>query len=286
MMRILVTGASGGLGQLVINQLIELGCYEIIATSKDFEKAKALDFYSKVEYIPYDISETINTTNLFDFFKKPDILIHLAWNNLNNYKDESHETTILESHKLFLNNLIEHGLKNINVIGTCYEYGIQEGELEESMHSEPIQSYPIAKNKLRLYLERLQENISFNLKWIRVFYVFGESLGRKNLYTLLNQAIKNEEKSFDMSGGEQIRDFLSPSEISDIIIKISIQNKILGIINCCSGKPVILKDFIKEYLSQNNYHIDLNLGVLSYASYEPMKTWGSIKKLNKIITQQ
>ena len=47
-------------------------------------------------------------------------------------------------------------------------------------------------------------------------------------------------------GGEQVRDFLSPDEIASTIVKISLQNKTLGIINCCNGKPVKLKDFVTD----------------------------------------
>ena len=280
-MKILVTGASGGFGQIVINDLLKSG-FNIITTSKDFEKAKVLDFYHKVEYIPYDILNSNSDINLFEFFKKPDILIHLAWNNLNDYRSELHETLILDSHKVFINNLISNGLKNINVIGTCYEYGLQEGELFEYMEPKPNLPYPIAKNKLRLYIESLQIKNHFNLKWIRVFYVFGETVGRKNLYTSLNEAIKNEDKNFDLSGGEQIRDFLSPKEISKLIVEISVQTHTTGIINCCSGVPVKLKDYIQKYVQKNNSSIKLNFGIYPYANYEPMTCWGSTEKLKLI----
>ena len=281
MMKILITGASGGFGHLVINDLLKSG-FNIIATSRDSEKAKALDFYDKVEYIPYDILNSNSDINLFEFFKKPDVLIHLAWNDLNNYRSELHETLILDSHKVFINNLITNGLKNINVTGTCYEYGLQEGELFEYMDSKPTLPYPIAKNKLRLYIEDLQKIVHFNLKWIRIFYVFGETVGRKNLYTSLNEAIRNREKIFDMSGGEQIRDFLSPQEISKLIVEISIQTDITGIINCCSGVPVKLKNYVQEYLQKNNSSIKLNFGIYPYVNYEPMSCWGSIEKLKFI----
>ena len=68
-------------------------------------------------------------------------------------------------------NLVKHGLKDITVIGSCYEYGIREGELSENLPSEPTVEYSIAKNLLREYLQELQSNYNFVLKWMRVFYV-------------------------------------------------------------------------------------------------------------------
>ncbi len=279
-MKILVTGASGGLGELIIEKLLNDG-HTIVATSRNIEKAKKLPFYNRVQYAAYDLSNA-STINLFEYFHRPDAVIHLAWDKLNEYKNEVHLTQILLQHKQFLHNLISNGLKDITCVGTCYEYGLQEGELTETMLSKPMMPYPESKNLLRIYLEELQNEFKFYLKWPRVFYVFGAIKERKNLYTLLLDAIHRGDKSFNMSGGEQIRDFLSPDEIANLIIKIATQNKVLGIINCCSGVPIQLKDKIQNFLKENNYQIALNLGYYPYPDYEPMQTWGSVEKLNKI----
>lgn len=280
-MKVLVTGATGGLGELVIHELLKRNV-EVIATSRDEAKAKQCDFYGQVKYIPFDLN-TKSIDNLFSYFNKPDALIHLAWEKLDEYKNEAHITSILENHKQFLSNLIDNGLKDITVVGTCYEYGLQEGILKENMLSKPVLPYPQGKLLLHDFLEAKQKTSSFLLKWPRVFYVFGEVKGRKNLYTHLLNAIKNKDESFNMSGGEQIRDFLNPNEIAERIVKIALQTKTLGIINCCSGKPVKLKDFVTDFLSKNGYKIKLNLGVYPYADYEPMETWGSVEKLNSIL---
>jgi len=281
-MRVLVTGATGGLGRLVINKLLNLGA-EVIATSHDPHEAPNCDFFSKVKYFPLDINKQ-DGSDLYSYFGKPDALIHLAWEKLDEYKNEAHITSILENHKEFISNLIDGGLKDITVIGTCYEYGLQEGVLKENMAANPILPYPQGKNLLREFIESKQKTNSFSLKWIRVFYVFGEVRGRKNLYTHLVNAINNKDESFNMSGGEQVRDFLSPDEIAQRIAKIALQNKVLGIINCCSGNPVKLKDFVNNFLAKNNYKIKLNLGVYPYPDYEPMETWGDSEKLNSILS--
>jgi nucleoside-diphosphate-sugar epimerase len=283
-MKVLVTGATGGLGELVISKLLSQNI-EVIATSRNEEKAKQSSFFSKVKYIPFDINSQ-NNSDLYSYFNKPDALIHLAWEKLDEYKNETHTTSILENHKQFLSNLIDKGLKDITVVGTCYEYGLQEGILKENMDSKPVLPYPQGKNLLREFLEAKQKSTTFNFKWARVFYVFGEVKGRKNLYTHLINAIKNKDESFNMSGGEQIRDFLSPDEIAERIVKIALQNKTSGVINCCSGKPVKLKDFVTDFLNKNNYNIKLNLGVYPYADYEPMETWGDTAKLDAVLNNK
>ena len=281
-MKILVTGATGGLGNTIIENLLKRGI-DVIATSRDEQKAKQSDFYSKVTYLPLDIYED-TTEDLFVYFQKPDAIIHCAWEKLGaaEYKNPLHTSLILGKHKAFLTNLINNGLTDVTVVGTCYEYGLREGVLSEEMPSDPTVEYSLSKNLLREYLEEHAFTNKPLIKWVRVFYVFGEVKGRKNLYTHLVEAVNRGDESFNMSGGEQIRDFLTSEEVANIIVRIAIQKKVYGIINCCSGKPVKLRTMIEDFLTTNQYHIKLNLGFYPYPDYEPMETWGSIEKLKLV----
>ena len=276
-----MTGATGGLGELVVNRLLTLGV-EVIATSRNEEKARTMGFYSRVIYKPFDISQKTDK-DLFRYFNEPDVLIHLAWEKLNEYRNEEHLTTILDNHKAFIANLLQNGLKDLTAVGTCYEYGLREGVLDESMPADPVLPYPQAKNLFREFIESQKNTRDFSFKWLRVFYVFGEVKERKNLYTLILNAVKNGEETFNMSGGEQVRDFLTPHEIANIIVDVSLQKSTEGVINCCSGKPVKLKDFVTEFLKNNNFKLKLNLGYYPYVDYEPMITWGSVEKLKQVI---
>ena len=86
-----------------------------------------------------------------------------------------------------------------------------------------------------------------------------------------------------MSGGEQLRDYLPVNKMAKYIVQISIQNRINGIINCCSGQPISIKELIENYLIQNKQNIELNLGYYPYLDYEPMAFWGNTNKLNQVL---
>ena len=86
-----------------------------------------------------------------------------------------------------------------------------------------------------------------------------------------------------MSGGEQLRDYLPVEKVAEYIVKISMQDKIRGIINCCSGKPISIRKLVENYLSEKNASIELNMGYYEYPDYEPMAFWGDNKKLMKIL---
>ena len=280
--KVLVTGATGFIGNYVVETLLKQG-YNVIATSSDETKAATANWYHKVQYIPFNLNEFDNSVNYFTYFDQPDMLIHLAWEGLPNYKADFHLTKNLPLQKDFLQNMIQNGLKDITVTGTCFEYGMKEGCLFEDMECEPANAYAIAKNALRLALEQLTAEYNCSFKWIRLFYMYGKGQSPKSLISQLDKAIENGDAVFNMSGGEQVRDFLPVEEVASNIAAIAAQQQVTGIINCCSGKPVTLKEFVLEYLAAQHKNIQLNLRYYPYADYEAMRFWGDNEKLKRAI---
>ncbi len=281
MKKVLVTGATGFIGNYVVNSLLSRG-HQVIASSRTIDNAIKMEWFPNVNYIPFDIKSFKSEINYFEYFKNPDIIIHLAWEGLPNYKALFHFEDNLPQHYHFLKNLIVNGATNITISGTCFEYGMQNGELLESLPSMPDNPYALAKDCLRKFLVELQKQYSFSLKWPRLFYMYGKGQNPKSLFSQLDKAILNKEAEFNMSGGEQIRDFLPVEVVAQNVVIIALQNKIEGIINCASGLPTTVKSLVVKYIDKANASIKLNLGYYPYPDYEPMSFWGNIDKLNKI----
>ena len=285
-MKILVTGASGFVGNHVVNYLLSQN-HTVVATSRDKLKAQEKEWYDKVKYVPFDISNFSRDANLFTQFGKPDVLIHLAWDGLPNYLDTIHIEKNLFSHYQFLKNYIESGGNHIVVTGTCLEYGMQNGPLKEDFTPMPDCSYAVAKDSLRRFIVELQKkHTSLTFQWMRLFYIYGEGQSCKALIPQLEAAIINGDTVFNMSGGEQLRDYLPVKKVAELISKVALQKDILGIINCCSGIPISVRKFIENFLILNKYAIDINFGYYAYPNYEPLAFWGNIDKLNKIINNE
>jgi len=284
MKKILVTGASGFIGTYVVEELLKYKV-EVIASSSNIEKATKTKWYSRVTYIPFDLGDYRGTDNYFKFFCEPDVLIHLAWQGLPNYKSQVHTDINLPQHTAFLTNLIQNGLQDITITGTCLEYGIREGGLSEDMPPMPSNSYAVAKDSLRDFLQRIQDEYSFSFKWIRLFYMYGKGQNPNSLLSQLDKALEKGNEVFNMSGGQQLRDYLPVEKVAEYIVKIATQNDVTGIINCCSGQPITVKKFVEDYLKSNHKHIKLNLGCYPYNDYEPMHFWGENRKLKSIIDE-
>lgn len=281
-MKVLVTGATGFIGNYVVKALLSKG-HKVIASSVDENKASSMEWYGEVEYIPFNLELLDTSVDYYTFFKQPDLLIHLAWEGLPNYKSSFHEEINLPRHFSFLKNLISNGLDDITVTGTCFEYGMQEGCLSETMDTKPGNSYGRAKDSLRKKLEDLQTELNFSLKWVRLFYMFGKGQNPNSLLSQLDAALMKGDDTFNMSGGQQVRDFLPVETVAKNTVSIATQKKINGVINNCSGIPVTVQKFVEDYLEQINKRITLKLGHYPYPDFEPMKFWGDTTKLKQAL---
>jgi len=285
MAKILVTGATGFIGNYVVQQLLNNNC-QVIATSVSEAKARSFSWFSQIKYIPFSTDTFDNTIDYYKFFDSPDLIIHLAWKGLPNYKSLFHFEDNLPKQYNFLKNLLLNGAKDITVTGTCFEYGMKEGLLSEDIVTNPANAYAIAKDTLRKFIQELQKIHSFQFKWIRLFYTYGTGQNSNSLLSQLDKAIDSGDDVFNMSGGEQVRDYLPVEKVAEYIAHIALQNKVTGIINCCSSNPVSIKQFVEDYLDGKFLNIKLNLGYYPYTDYEPMAFWGDNKKLKTILNNE
>ena len=281
-MKILVTGASGFIGNHVVEYLLKSGA-DVIATSRNIDKAKAFGWFGSVTYIPYELNKSIHK-DLFTLFKEPDLLIHLAWEGLPNYKDLFHFERNLSENYAFIKNLVQNGLKKLSVTGTCLEYGMQNGCLDEGVPTIPDTPYSIAKDTLRRFIDALSKQYRFDYTWIRLFYLYGKGQNENAILSQLDRAIDNNEEIFNMSGGEQLRDYLPVEKAAEYIVRISMQDKENGIFNCCSGKPISIRKLVEDHLKTRGKHIKLNLGYHDYPDYEPMAFWGCNRKMKSVVS--
>ena len=279
-MKVLVTGATGFIGNYVIGELLKYN-FDVIASGTKSKKIVDYDWLKKASYTQADLNESRG--DWFTFFGNPDMLIHLSWQGLPNYKEMFHVEKNLPNNYYFLKNMIESGCKKVVVIGTCFEYGMQSESLKEDIETKPDNPYAQAKDTLRKQMEELQKKVDFNLKWIRLFYMYGKGQSPNSILSQLEAALENGDKVFNMSGGEQLRDYLPVEKVAEYIVKISLQSKVSGVINCCSGKPISIRKLVEDYLKEKNKNIELNLGHYPYPDYEPMEFWGNNTKLNKAL---
>jgi dTDP-6-deoxy-L-talose 4-dehydrogenase (NAD+) len=98
----------------------------------------------------------------------------------------------------------------------------------------------------------------------------------------LDQAIERGDSVFNMSGGEQLRDYLPIQQVADYLAAIIEDREFNGIVNVCSGRPISVRSFVEGHLAQKGKSMRLNLGHYPYPDYEPMAFWGDPTLLHQL----
>lgn len=250
-------------------------------TGRNEKKLADCRWSGDVVRVPLDLDNL--PVNLRETLDNPVRCIHLAWPGLPNYNSDIHLKHNLPQSRAFLQQLVEEGVQDVLVAGTCFEYGMQEGELSEETPVLPDNPYGKAKDLLRREMEQYVEGKDCRFKWARIFYLNGEGQNPNSLFAQLESAIESGHSSFDMSGGEQVRDYLPVSVCVEYLVRIACHPSFSGTVNVCSGKNVKLIELVREYLQKQGGSIRLNLGVYPYPHWEPFRFWGNPEKLHALV---
>jgi dTDP-6-deoxy-L-talose 4-dehydrogenase (NAD+) len=240
-----------------------------------------LPWSDSVAFVPCDVqNEAFDPVALAGV---PDVLVHLAWPGLPHYRGLFHFERNLPAAYRFISRMVAAGTQQVLVAGTCFEYGMQNGPLSEEMPAQPVNPYGVAKNSLRLFLQGLQALQPFVMQWARLFYLYGQGQNPGSVLAQLDRAIDAGERQFDMSGGEQLRDYLAVDEAAGYLTALIESSGFNGIVNCCSGRPISIRRLVEDRIAQRGATIALNLGHFPYPDYEPFAFWGTRRRLDDLI---
>lgn len=276
-MRIAVTGASGFIGGHVLRALAGHGGVTLTAV----DRVEPQSSPPGVDHVALDLHAA--TAADYDRIGRPDVLVHLAWGGLPNYLSLHHFEDELPAQYRFLKAMVDAGLPAMVVTGTCYEYGMVDGELEESRLPAPANPYAYAKVALLTQLRYLQCGQSFALTWARLFYMWGDGQAKTSIYSLLQAAIARGDATFPMSAGEQLRDYLPIGEVADSLARLALVRTNAGVVNVSSGEPVAIRTLVERWIAEAGATIVPDLGHYPYPTYEPLAFWGARRRLDDLL---
>ncbi len=275
-MKVLVTGANGYLGAGVVTQLLNDGI-DVIAT--DFV-GDYIDERADVR-----LADLFSLENPYEYFDKPDVVLHMAWRDGFTHSSINHIND-LPKHYDFLSKILQGNVKRVCALGSMHEIGFYEGSINENTPCYPQSLYGISKNALREALALLAKERHVDFQWIRGFYIVGTSAHGCSIFAKIVQAASEGKKEFPFTMGLNQFDFVNYDVFCEQVAAVVEQEKILGIINCCSGRPMTLAQRVENFIAENNFDIKLLYGQFPDRPYDSKAIWGNDEKINQIMSQR
>jgi dTDP-6-deoxy-L-talose 4-dehydrogenase (NAD+) len=246
MLRILITGSTGFVGSAVLRQALAAG-HEVGVLIRPRPPAPGIE--SPASPAPSATAVTLLAGSMaeppWEALRRfsPDTLIHCAWiatpgAYLESPENEHHAQW---SEALALG-LVEQGLQQLVVVGTCIEYRMGSARLHETETPlEPTTPYARAKDQLRRRLiERLAHHPGVRLAWSRVFYPYGEGEHPARLCSSLISSLRRGDEVV-LKTPESTKDYIHISDLAGAILRVA-EARWDGSVNLGTGNGVTVRE--------------------------------------------
>jgi nucleoside-diphosphate-sugar epimerase len=271
---VLITGAGGYIGPSVVRALCDIGLRVLAADRKAFDcDPRAERIVIEFEAIPFSSAVT---------HKAPDVVLHLAWSGGFQHDDPGH-IEALPLHHRFLVAMLDAGVKHVAVMGTMHEVGYWEGGIDEATPTNPASLYGIAKNALRQAVQIETKKRGATLQWLRAFYILGDDARNRSLFSKILAWEAEGRSSFPLNSGRNKYDFIALADLAGQIAAAVAQTEIDGIINCCSGRPMELREAVEAFIARHGLSIRPAFGQFPDRPYDSPGVWGDPRKIETIM---
>lgn len=232
---IVITGASGFIGQHLLEDLLPLG-YRITIITRDPNKNVRIKS-NKINIIKADLNDQESLVKAFD---GADVVVNLAaeLRQLNVIERTNIDGTHHLVHALKMNNVKQliH-LSSVGVVGM--QYSIDPICVTDESNCDPKNEYERTKLESEKILLKASNDDGFNLSILRPTNVFGEFHPKKALFQLYNKLINS---SYFITTKDAVVNYVYVKDVTAVIIN-AIQNPVSNGIYTI-GSPMPLKDFV------------------------------------------
>ncbi len=264
----MIIGGNGFIGRNLIDSLIKE-----YPESKVYSLDRGDNIYNHSNYIKSNLHD-FNYLNKKLKTIKFDVVIYLAsdttYTNNIEYFDIMYEANVkvLKDTLQFLQE--NQKIKKFIYFSTCEIYGDSVQPSTESDNVNPVTLYSLTKSMAENIVKYYMNVFDFPATIVRPALVYGK--GQSNRFFIpqaINRLLNGED--FDMTKGDQARDFIHISDLLDALLKIiNTDTFVKDVVNISSNCEIKLRDLIlliKSILKSNS---EVNFGSIKYRKNEIM----------------
>jgi nucleoside-diphosphate-sugar epimerase len=270
--RVLVTGISGFIGSHLAQRLVREGAevHGLVRASSDLWRIKKLTSQISLHYA--DLSDFKGLSEAVQGIK-PQKVFHLAAyvdvNRSFEVMDEMAEVNIKGTLNL-LRALDGSGYDCFINTGASEEYGDNPAPFREEQAPRPVSPYSASKAAATMFCQMLYKTSGAPIVILRPFLCYGPGqVSNMLIPSLIRGTMRGE--TFEMTKGEQTREFNYADDIVDGFVKASISPRAIGeIINIGNGLEYKVREVVKIVLKLMNSPLKPRVGALGY---RPGEVW-------------
>ena len=229
--KVLVTGASGFLGTHLLDELVKLK-YETLAISRSKKKEKSED---SITWLKANLSQPMTYMLKVKEFN-PEVVIHLAWQDIPDFSFESSNNNLNQSLEFlsFISNL--SNCKKILVSGSCWEINQTRGKFSDEDQIRTVKNFIWAKNSLLSWLEKRCSEKNIKFSWFRIFYVYGPRQREESLIPSILKSLKLGELP-PIKTPSASSDYIFVKDVVNAFVLALSKDTMSGVYNLGTGKP-------------------------------------------------
>lgn len=140
-------------------------------------------------------------------------------------------------------------------VSTSHVYARTQHLITETSPVTPGNVYAKQKLEAERMLQKIFSSAPKRLSIVRVFSVLDWDVAP---YTLGGAIKRMIDSDFVLSNASDIRDFLTPKTIAEVIYEIALTGAQFEIVNLCSGSGILVGEAAKKMLHESGFEVDDN----------------------------
>lgn len=246
MKTVLVTGATGALGQATIARLRKDGHWRVLITSRHCNDRTCfqLDVRNREQFFA-----AIKST-------EPDLVIHLAATFANDF-DDAYAVNVEAARHLLDAIQQSECCTRVLLIGSAAEYGVvrpDDNPIREDHVLNPVSIYGLTK-AWQTQLAGLYASCGVDVVVARIFNLDGPGLSERlfigRLQKQIEEVLEGRKSVIELGPLSATRDYVATNTAVDQMLAIAAHGESGHVYHVASGLPVKMHDILIRYLSMH-----------------------------------